>query len=238
MSIFSSLKQVWHDELASSPDTHAWVLSLYRAGEFHPQTVDDYFPTDAADDPELRERLRAHRADEARHVALYDHAIARLGQETETFTGADVFNCVIRSETPVDLATGRLDSPDGRAERVAHFLAHAYFLESRVARSLELHLEASSRAGRPHVAKVVASVYADELKHVSYTLEGVRHLLPRARAEAVLALHREGEARANLAFSARQVRHFLDRFGHRTNLSSRALFLTARSMMELAHAAL
>ena len=36
-----------------------------RQGEFHPQTVDDYFPTAAADDPELRERLRAHRADEA-----------------------------------------------------------------------------------------------------------------------------------------------------------------------------
>lgn len=238
MSVFSSLKQVWHDELAASPDTHSWVLSLYRAGEFHPQTVDDYFPIAAVDDAELSARMSTHRADEARHVLLYDHAIAKLGQETEHFTGADVFNCVIRSETQVDLATGGLDSRDGRAERVAHFLAHAYFLESRVVRSLELHLEATNRAGRPHVAKVLAKVQADELRHVSYTLEGVHHLLPRARAEAVLALHREGEARANLAFSARQVRHFLARFGSRTTLSNRALFRVAHSMMELAHVAL
>ncbi len=238
MGLFSSLKQVWHDDLASNPDTHAWVLSLYRAGEFHPQTVQDYFPTAAVDDAGLREQLRAHRADEARHVVLYDHAIAKLGQETEHFTGHDVFNCVIRAETGVDFAIAEATSADLRAEKVAHFLAHAHFLEARVARSLELHLEASERAGRPHVTRVVASVYADELKHVDYTLCGVRELLPKARAEAVIAQHRRGEQRANLAFSARQVRHFLARFRDHTSLSHRALFLTAQSMMELAHVAL
>ena len=30
-----AVKRAWHRDLVSGPQTHAWVLSLYRAGEFH-----------------------------------------------------------------------------------------------------------------------------------------------------------------------------------------------------------
>ena len=74
------VKRAWHRQLASQPETHAWVLNLYRAGERHPQTVLDYFPLEFAPSPELAEKLRRHRADEQRHTSMYARAIAELGQ--------------------------------------------------------------------------------------------------------------------------------------------------------------
>ncbi len=236
--VVGAVKELWHRDLVARPDTHAWVLSLYRAGELHPQTVDDYFPLAAAEDPSLRESMTRHSADEGRHVKIYDGAIAKLGEPRTEFDGLDVFNVVIRRETD---ASFRLDdglSPDGRRERLAHFLAHAHFLEKRITRSLEYHLDACSRAGRRDVERAVAVVHADEERHTTYTLEAVHDLLPHARAEHVIAVHRRGEARANLRFSARQVRAFLDRFGRSTKLSHAVLYRTCAGMMEAARAAL
>ena len=72
----------------------------------------------------------------------------------------------------------------------------------------------------------------------SYTLEAVRDLLPRERASEVIDLHRRGEARANLRFSARQVRSFLHAFAGRASLSHALLYRACASMMEAARAAL
>ena len=100
-----AIKNLWHRDLVADPETHAWVLSLYRAGELHPQTVDDYFPLAAAEDETLRASMARHSADEARHVKIYDGAIAKLGQPRTEFDGMDVFNVVIRSETPATFRT-------------------------------------------------------------------------------------------------------------------------------------
>jgi hypothetical protein len=221
------LKRRWHDELVRHPRTHAWVLNLYRAGEHHPDTVDDYFPIAHAP-PALAERMARHRAEEAMHERLYARAIEKLGEPLEDFTGLDVFNVQIRAHTPARFRIVDEDTPAQRTEKLAHFLAHAHFLEARIARSLEVHVEACERAGQHEVAKAVRVVLEDEREHARYTRAAVFELLPRAHAQAVLALHARGEARANLAFSARQVRAHLAR--HDTH--ARALWRVCARLME------
>jgi hypothetical protein len=233
-----AVKRAWHRDLVSRPGTHAWVLSLYRAGEFHPQTVSDYFPIAAAESPSLKAAMERHCRDEQRHVKLYDRAVAALGEELVPFEGGDVFNVVIRSETNATFETATAKSADQRRERLAHFLAHAHFLELRISHSLDLHLEACASAGMPEIEALVQAVHHDEHRHTSYTLEAVRELLPKARAERVLDVHRRGEARANLKFSARQVRHFCSTFAHTAEVSHTLLYRACAAMMENAHAAL
>ena len=233
-----AVKRAWHRDLVERPSTHAWVLSLYRAGEFHPQTVSDYFPTAAAESPSLRASMERHLRDEQRHVRLYDRAIQSLGEPMLNFEGSDVFNVVIRAETPASFATFESQTPDERRDRLAHFLAHAHFLERRITTSLEYHLEACERAGRSEVSKLVQAVQHDEGRHTSYTVEAVHELLPPKRAAQVLEIHRRGEARANLRFSARQVRSFCSTFSSNTRVPSAMLYRVCASIMENAHAAL
>lgn len=236
--LVDTIKQLWHDDLCARPDMHAWVLSLYRAGELHPQTVDDYFPVAAAESEALAASMARHAADEARHVKIYDKAIERLGQPRTEFDGLDVFNVVIRRETAATFQTRGVDDADLRRARLAHFLAHAHYLEMRITRSLEYHMEACERAGARDVGRAVAAVHADEARHQSYTLAAVHDLLPAAQAARVLAIHREGERRANLRFSARQVQRFLARFGRDTRLSHALVYRVSARLMEAASHAL
>jgi hypothetical protein len=223
------LKRKWHDELVQHPRTHAWVLNLYRAGEHHPETVEDYFPISCAP-PALAARMTQHRDEEAMHERLYAKAIEKLGQPLEDFTGLDVFNVAIRAHTPAQFHITPTDDDAKKTDKLAHFLAHAHFLEDRIAGSLAVHVASCERFGRHEVAKAVRVVLEDELEHARYTKAAVYELLPRARADAVLALHARGESRANLAFSARQVRAHLNR--HPTR--SRALWRVCARLMESA----
>lgn len=232
------VKETWHRDLVAAPDTHAWVLSLYRAGELHPQTVDDYFPSWAAESPALRASMERHERDEARHVRMYDAALAKLGEPRLDFTGRDVFNVVIREETPARFDVRAARDPEERRLLLAHFLAHAHWLERRIAVSVELHAEACARAGKHDVGRIVSAVGADEVRHAAYTAEAVRELLPPRLAAEVLELHRRGEARANLAFSAWQVRSFLRTFSGRPRPSHGLLYRASAALMERAHARL
>lgn len=222
------LKRRWHDELVRDPRTHAWVLNLYRVGEHHPETVDDYFPVAHAP-AWLASQMERHRAQEAMHERLYAKAIEKLGQPLEELSGLDVFNNAIRAHTPASFKIDAHDASDVVTDKLAHFLAHAHFLEARIARSLEVHLEACVRHGRVEVEKAVSVVWRDEQEHARYTKDAVRELLPAARARDVLALHARAEARANLAFSAREVRAHLSRHASR----SRALWRACAHIMEL-----
>lgn len=203
--IRSRLKRAWHRDVVSDPEIHGWVLNLYRAGERHPQTVEDYFPWAHAPWPELAQQLKHHAADEVRHARLYTAAIEQLGQPLVDVDVPDVFNHVIRKHTGLDLKISDVDDLDTRRLKLAHFLAHAHFLEKRVARSLEWHGEACE-AARSSAVGVVRTVRDDEHRHVASTLEALRELLPSGEVEGVLAVHRQAERRANLDFSQRQVR--------------------------------
>jgi hypothetical protein len=226
------VKSAWHRELASRPETHAWILNLYRAGERHPQTVLDYFPLQHSPSLELAEKMRRHRADEVSHTRMYEGAIRALGQRVEEHTGLDVFNNAIRAATPTCFAITEETPLHERVRRLAHFLAHAYFLETRVARSLEYHLDACAHSGVPQVNAVVAKVHADELRHTSYTFDAVRELVGAHEANAIFALHRRAEANANRAFSARQVRHFLHRFPAVGRRRERLLYAAGALLMQ------
>jgi hypothetical protein len=232
--IESSLKRRWHDELVARPETHAWVLNLYRAGEEHPEHVDDYFPVDHAP-AGLREKLALHREQERMHARLYASAVEQLAQPLEEFRGLDVFNVAIRAHTAASFRIGDDDDHDVKCAKLAHFLAHAHFLEARIARSLELHLDACERA-KSSAAKAVAIVLRDEREHASYTKAAVFDLVPRATALAILAVHRVGEAAANRAFSARQVRSHLARHATTTSMPAvrRATWAMCAIAMELA----
>jgi hypothetical protein len=226
-----ALKRMWHRDLASDPVTHAWVLNLYRAGERHPQTVKDYFPHAHAPYAELAAKMQKHERDEERHTKMYTRAIEGLDQPVVDLDGYDVFNEVIRDKTSASFAIAETDTADQKREKVAHFLAHAHFLEKRIARSLEYHVEACRVMHRDRVATVVESVLADELEHVAYTLEAARDLLTRERAEEVIDLHRRGEAKANYAFSRHQVKRGLSRFANKLARSHKGAYALAGVIM-------
>lgn len=230
----AALKRAWHRDLVSDPATHAWVIALYRAGERHPETVLDYFPSQHAPTPALAEKLDHHRADEARHTRYYTRALELLAVErndtVEEPTGLDVFNNAIRACTTASFAIDDTTPAAERPLKVAHFLAHAHFLESRIATSLDYHLEACARAGRPAVTALVEMVHRDEERHTSYTRDAVFELLGARRARDVLAHHRRAEARADRLFSARQVRRFLRTFPEAG--THRALYAAAALLMD------
>jgi hypothetical protein len=203
------IKRVLHRDLVSHPATHAWVLNLYRAGERHPELVSDYFPIAHAPWPELANDLERHRGDEQRHARMYTNAILRLGEPVREMEGEDVFNEVIRSYTPTTFRIRDDDDDATKRDKVAHFLAHAHFLEKRIQRSLQLHLDACEWGKRHAVAAVVAKVLEDEDRHAGYTREGVSALVTRARAAEILEIHRRAEAQANLRFSEIHMRYYL-----------------------------
>ena len=227
-------KERWHRDLVSDPVVHGWALNLYRAGERYPQTVADYFPVESAPHPALAESLRVHRRDEERHTAMYAHAIRALGQPVVDLGGDDVFNVVIRAHTGASFTVAAGDGADARRLKVAHFLVHAHTLEKRVARSLEYHLGACASAGAPAVERIVASVLADERVHVRYTAEAARDLLTRDEATSAFAHHAGAEARANLLFSARQVRAYASRFADRAPARRRRFYRFCGDLMEAA----
>jgi hypothetical protein len=234
--IVRSLKQLWHRDLVERPRTHAWVLNLYRAGERYPETVADYFPVAHAPWPELAASFARHREDEMRHERMYARAIRRMGEPVVEMSGGLVFNQVIRDCTPAPWALRDGDDGDERRLKIAHFCAHAHFLEKRIARSLQWHLDACERAGSEHAGAVVAHVLEDEGRHVGYTREAVGGLVDRRTAARVLELHRRAEARANLAFSAGAVRACMRTFPRELPSHRRALWTLCAALMQEASA--
>jgi hypothetical protein len=231
-TIVDRVKDRFHRDIASDPVTHGWVLNLYLEGERYPQRVCDYFQADFAPGAELAADLRRHARDEDKHVQLFGHGLRLLGQPLTALPMGDVFNEVIRSFTPGTFHIVEADPPDVRRRKLANFLAHAHHLERRVARSFAYHMEACETAGQPAIARLVTAVHKDESHHVSYTREAVFDLLPRREAAAVFELHRRAEAKANLTFSARQVRAFLTRFQAVTPRHRRWLYRLSAFIME------
>jgi hypothetical protein len=210
--VIDSIKKRLHRDIVADPVLHARVLNLYLCGEAYPHAVNDYFPVEQAERAgcaELSAMMREHFADEDKHIALYAKAIHKLGEDVLDLPDADIFNHVIRSHTgdPWRVEPG-MDIDQAR-DRIANFLAHAHFLEKRVARSLDYHLDACTHSVSDYPSKAVTAVLADEQRHVRYTREAVFDLVPRGRAVEIVEHHRRAEHRANLDFSSRELRRLL-----------------------------
>src|SRR5262245_1575100 len=162
------------------------VLNLYLNGEQYPHRVSDYFPFAAVEEPELERRMRAHMADEDKHIALYTRAIEKLGQAVTVQPLEETFNGVIRHHTPASFTLAPGDSRDTCRTKLAHFFAHLHFLEKRVARSLEYHFDACAHSVSDYPQKVIGAVLGDETRHVRYTRETVAELLPARLVNDVL----------------------------------------------------
>jgi hypothetical protein len=205
MRLVDRIKTRLHRDIVADPVLHGLVLNLYLNGEQYPHRVADYFPFAAVEEPELERAMRAHVADEDKHIALYERAIRKLGQPVSVHPLPEVFNEVIRRHTPTSFALAAGDSRDQSRHKLANFFAHLHFLEKRVARSLEYHVEACAQAASDYPAKAVGAVLRDEHRHVSYTREVVAQLVPRQVEVDILTVHACAERRANLEFSARQL---------------------------------
>jgi len=201
-----SIKRRLHREICINPVLHGLVLNLYLNGEQYPHRVDDYFPIDAAPDTTLAAQMRSHIADEDRHAAMYQRAIRKLQQPVITLSGPDIYNHVIRARTSTSFAIRPDDSPSKRRLKLAHFFAHLYYLEKRVAKSLEIHADACVHSPIEYSGKVVSRVLSDEHGHVEYTLDAVYHLVPKTVATNVLAEHARAERIANFEFSSQQLK--------------------------------
>jgi len=203
--VIDGIKARLHRDIVADPVLHGLVLNLYLNGEQYPHRVADYFPFAAVEEAELERTMRAHVADEDKHIALYTRAIEKLGQPVVVQPLEGVFNEVIRRHTPASFRLEAGESRDSSRLKLAHFFAHLHFLEKRVARSLEYHLDACAHAESDYPEKVIDAVLRDERRHVRYTREVVSEILPARAAVAVLSLHAAAERRANLDFSANQL---------------------------------
>jgi hypothetical protein len=229
--LVGAVKRRLHRDIVADPLLHGLVLNLYLNGERYPHRVNDYFPLAAATDAQLEAMMRRHMAEEDRHIALYTRAIQKLEQPVLELPMLDVYNDVIRSHTPAIFAISGSDDADARTMKLAHFFGHLHFLEKRIARSLEYHVEACAHAVCSYTEKAVSAVLRDEHRHVGYTRDVVRHLLPAGEAEAVLALHADAERRANLDFSARQLGRLLRDHAARFPSTRRGLYRVCTSVV-------
>jgi hypothetical protein len=230
--IIDGMKSRAHREVVANPLAHGWVLNLYLNGERYPEKVCDYFQSEYAPNEELAANIVRHAGDESKHVRLYTHALHSIGQPVEDLAPPFVFNEVVRSFTPNTFHILPVDNEDVRREKLANFMAHAHFLEKRVGRSIEYHADACGAMGRDGVGKCVAAVMRDETRHVRYTREAVIDLLPRRKAREILDTHRRAEAKANLEFSLRLLRTFLDRFDQGIRTRRKLLFRVGQLIME------
>lgn len=221
MMLVDRMKQSLHRDIVSHPKLHAWVLNLYLNGESYPHRVSDYFPK--AGNASLQHRLDEHLLDEARHVRLYAKAIAKLGDQPRELVVSDIYNDLVRRHTRAEItaARGALEN-----SHLAHFFAHVHFIERRVLRSLEYHVDACVNCKEPYIAKALAVVASDEARHVRYTRDAVFDLLPRGAATRILKIHENAERHANRHFSARNLRtlaiRFLPEIGRKRQLLYRA----------------
>jgi hypothetical protein len=145
----------------------------------------------------------------------------------------DVYNEVIRQHTAQSFRIDPSDNGDQRLFKLAGFFAHLHFLEKRIARSLDYHLDACPASPSAYPVKAVGIVSRDEQRHVSYTRDAVFQLLPAARARAVLSVHRRAEAQANLDFSSRQLSRLTSRYAERFPRSRRRIYYHASRLLEL-----
>ena len=228
MNPISGMKRRLHRDIVSDPVLHGRVLNLFLNGEQYPHRVQDYFPMAAAEELSLAQRMRQHLREEDKHVALYTRAIRTLGQPVSELPLADVYNTVIRRHTPPPEAR---EGADARRLGLAHFLAHLHFLETRVARSLEYHLDACAHAENPYPAKAVQVILSDERTYAAYTREAVFELVPKGVAAKIIDVHRRAEASANREFSARELKRLLDDEGARFGRASRAIYACGAAFM-------
>lgn len=223
--VLRRIKRALHREIVADPVLHGRVLNLYLNGEQYPHRVADYFPMATVEDAALERRMREHLREEDKHVALYTKAIDALEQPVRELPLQDVYNSVIRRNTPAEPAdSGRL--------ALANFLAHLHWLETRVAQSLEYHLDACAHAADPYPAKAVQVILHDERAHAVYTREAVFSIVPRTVARQVLETHRRAEARANREFSARELKRLLREEGGRFRRRHRVFFGCCAELLE------
>lgn len=235
MSPSSAIKRRLHLDIVSDRALHAWVLNLYLNGEQYPQRVADYFPFTA--DASLNQRMEQHMRDESRHVALYSKALQKLERSPQEIPLSEVFNHVVRSHTPADFSIREDDEPGRKMEKLAHFFAHVHFIEKRVLRSLDYHLDACAQCEVPYVAKAVSAVHRDEGSHVAYTREVVFNLLTRSRAMQVLAIHAAAERQASIEFSARHLRQLVSNHARCLPGKSKIIYQACANLLGLgAHA--
>ncbi len=236
--IIDGIKMRLHRDIVADPVLHGLVLNLYLNGEQYPHRVCDYFPMAAVEDPQLEQTMRRHMADEDKHIALYTRAIEKIGQPVLVQPLENIFNSVILRHTPASFTLEAGEARDASRLKLAHFFAHLHFLEKRVARSLEYHLDACAHAVSGYPAKVIDAVLRDERGHVRYTRESVTALLPAREAHRVLGLHARAERRANLDFSAHElgslVREHAARFPRLRGGTYRACAALLRGVLALA----
>ena len=233
-TIIDRVKDRFHRDIASDPVTHGWVLNLYLEGERYPQRVCDYFQADFAPGEELARGPPAPRPrrGQARPALRPWPAPARpaAGRAPPGRRVQRGDPLVHPRHLPYPREPIRRRSA---ARKLANFLAHAHHLERRVARSFAYHMEACETAGQPAIAQPGGrGAQGREPSRAVTPARRCSSCSPAARPQAVMELHRRAEAKANLTFSARQVRAFLTQFQAVTPRHRRWLYRLSAFLME------
>ena len=182
--MITTVKRRLHRDIVADPLLHGLVLNLYLNGE---QLSAPRRPTTSRwrqrSMRELEALMRRHMAEEDRHIALYTRAIQKLEQPVLELPLPDIYNEVIRRHTTASFAIAAADDLRRAPAQARAFLrAPAFPREARSPARCEYHVDACAHAVSDYPEKAVSTVLRDELRHVSYTREVVRHLLPAGEA--------------------------------------------------------
>lgn len=229
MAVIRLLKRQLHRDICSDPVLHGLVLNFYLNGEEYPERVTEYFPGDVSWNPEIEHLLELHLADEKKHVALYSKALQKLSQPRYELPIPEIYNSVILSMQKPPLPS---KSGDHRRLLLADFFAHLHFLEARIARSLEFHLDGCERSPSRYPSQAVKVVLEDEIRHARYTRDVVSELLPRGEASRVMSRNCDAESRANLLFSSRQLGMLTREYAGRFPAARRRIYRISAELME------
>ncbi|WP_144395000.1 hypothetical protein [Pleionea sediminis] len=230
--MISIIKKNLHRDICKIPELHAFVLNLYLNGEEYPHKVNDYFPIELIDEPEVVGLMKSHMMDEDRHVKMYKKAIRKLDQPIIELPMIDIYNHVIKNHTAESFHITKEDNKDIRIRKLANFMAHLHFLEKRISHSLKIHLDACTYSPVNYTEKVVGRVLNDENRHVEYTKNAVYDLLPRAQAKNVMTQHRLAECRASREFSYQQLRKVVTQYKHQLPKFNRQLYSISSHILE------
>jgi len=229
-----NIKASLHRDLIGNPTSHAWVISLYLVGESFPQTMDDFFQYRYSPDDTLKANLIRHEKDEVYHSRLLVKILDSLDQPKTNFDGHNVYNNVVVSNTTVEMRVTGEDTEDQKRLKFANFMAHLYFLETRVGSSIRLHADQCEKVGKVKTAKLLNHIVSDEVRHAAYTRQAVIDLSTHREHKAIMAKHRIAEQKSHLEFSANHMKQCRQKFSTTIHPKNKLAIRFAQLVMESA----
>jgi ferritin-like metal-binding protein YciE len=152
-------------------------------------------------DPALLEMFEQHRADELKHIGMYEECLARLMVETGDL--GDLSELLLVSEfhalsgSPFEaLYKALTHGGEALGEAIMDAFLYLFALERRAVDSIQILLPIAHEAGDRDIAEMLEVILADEKVHLSYCNVIAKRFAPsiecfRVRKDELIALEND-----------------------------------------------